>query len=76
MFRTFGSRLSPGLVSYHFVTGATDRQPSSSRFPSMTILPLSREMLTSSPLVGGAAATAREAGAAINNSPASRRRPE
>ena len=64
-----------GLVP-PLVTGATDRQPSSSRFPSMTILPLSREMLTSSPLGGGAAAVALEAGAAINNRHASRRRPE
>ena len=41
----------------------------------MTILPLSREMVTSSP-PGGGAAVAREADAAINNRHASRRRPE
>src|SRR4051812_18229767 len=48
-FRTFGGVLSPGLTSYHVVSGSTARQPSSDKLPSILIAPAAREIWNVSP---------------------------
>jgi len=49
MLPTFGSVLSPGLVSYHLSTRVASRQPSSFSSPSMTIFPAARVIGMRSP---------------------------
>src|SRR6266852_9530583 len=44
-----GSMLSPGLISYHRSTRTASRQPSSDKFPSITIAPFARAMVYVSP---------------------------
>ena len=43
-FLTFGSRLSPGFVSYHFRRAQASRQAASERSPSTVMGPVARDV--------------------------------
>src|SRR6185369_17131907 len=57
-FRTWGSTLSPTLVSNHLVTLSAPTQPGSERSPSMVMAPLARRMERGGPGLGEAARAA------------------